>query len=315
MAGRDDVGLSRRAFFRRTAKSAAGGVTVLGSLAGVAALRGKAHASAWMLPDTTPETPSSHEISTLKAMADTFIPNWDGDPGGNEADAFTTINDPHYGVNPYISELVSDLDDWCWWTYWWSDFDELDHTDRNSALEERMGYHGSTIESWYKDAYEGVLALTKMAYFGGLQNSVGTNYVGFPGPSTGWAASSAGGAYQSPDTPKSIPDNNSSGVSSWVYVSGPGSLSQLLVSVYITHTWSGDLVVTLYSPTGSSYILWNRAGGSADNVILHDVAVTAFNGQNPAGWWRLKVQDLAGADVGTLQFWSFKLRTNLDDQA
>ncbi len=310
--GKKPKGISRRAFFRRSSK---GAVAILGATTGVAVLKGTAKASSWMLPDTSPETPSSHEIATIRAMAGTFLPNWDGDPGGVECDAFTTINDPHYGVNPYISEVTDDLDDWCWWTYWWKDFVELNNSDRNKALEERMGYHGSVIQSWYLDAYDGMLSLTKLAYFGGLQNSVGTNYAAFPGESAGFHPTSAAGAFHSDDTPKSIPDNNSAGVSSWVYVSGSGTVSELKVSVDIKHTWQGDLIVKLYAPNGTYHTLWNRQGGSADNVVLNDVNVTSHNGKTAQGWWKLNVSDHAGADTGTLNFWSFKLRTNLDDQA
>lgn len=312
--GKKSGAISRRAFFRKSSK---GAVAVLGATSGVALLRSTAKASSWMLPDTSPETPSSHEIATMKAMADTFLPNWDGDPGALECDAFTTINDPHYGVNPYISEVSADLNDWCSAAHWppWDDFVDSNHQERIDSLEERMGYWGSTIQSWYLDAYEGILSLTKLAYFGGLHNSVGTNYAAFPGESTGYHPTSAAGAYHSDDTPKSIPDNYAAGVSSWVYVSGSGTVSELKVSVNITHTWEGDLVIKLYAPNGTYYTLWNRQGGSADDVILHDVNVTAHNGKTAQGWWKLNVSDHAGQDTGTLNFWSFKLRTNLDDQA
>jgi len=209
---------------------------------------------------------------------------------------------------------VSDLDDWCWFRFvgQFSDFLGLSTTNRNTALEERMGFHGSTIQSFYKDAYDGALSLTKLNYFGGLVNAAGTNYIGFPGPSAGYAASSAAGAYASTDTPKNIPDNSSIGVTSTVTVAGAGTVSSLLVTAYIKHAYSGDLVVKIFSPAGTSYTLRNRTGGSADDIVLSDVAVTTFNGQAAAGSWRLQVQDLASADTGILKFWSFKLRTSLD---
>jgi subtilisin-like proprotein convertase family protein len=265
-----------------------------------------------MLPDTDPETPDAHEIATLRAIADTFIPNWDGAPGALETDAFATLNDPFYGLNPYISELVADLDDWCWWRFLWSDFLGLSTANRNRALEERMGYHGSTIQSWYKDAYDGALSLTKLNYFGGLVRSAGTNYIGFPGASAGYAPGSAAGAYASTDTPKNIPDNSSAGVTSTIAVAGAGAVSALAVTAYVRHSYAGDLVIKLLSPAGTAHTLWNRAGGSADDVVLHDVAVSAFNGQAAAGSWRLAVQDLAARDTGSLRYWSFKLRTSLD---
>jgi hypothetical protein len=305
--------ISRRSFLKGT--SVGGGVAVLSTGAGALLLSRKAEGSAWMDPTPTPVTPDAHQTATLNAMADTFLPNWDGTPGGLESSAFTTINDPFYGLNPYISQVVSDLDDWCWWNYWWSDFVSLGQNDRNNALEQRMGYQGSTIQSWYIDAYFGMLDLTKLNYFGGLVNSVGTNYINYPGPSAGYDPGSAAGAYQSTDTNwqgKPIPDNNPTGNSSWVYVGGTGTVSSFVLSLYITHTWVGDLVVTIYAPNGTSYCVWNRAGGSQHNIVINDQSITAFNGVSAQGWWKITVQDLAAGDVGVLQWWGFKLRTNLD---
>jgi hypothetical protein len=303
--------ISRRAFLLRSGQAAA---ALLTASDGLSLLTRNANAAAWMLPSTTPETPDAHERATMIAIGDAFIPNWDGAPGASDTGVFTTLNDPFYGLNPYISEIVADLDDWCWFRFvgQFSDFLGLSTTNRNTALEERMGFHGSTIQSFYIDAYAGALSLTKLNYFGGLVNSAGTNYIGFPGASAGYAPSSAAGAYASADTPKNIPDNNSVGVTSTIAVAGSGTITSLLVTAYVKHPYSGDLVVKIFSPAGTSYTLWNRAGGSVDDVVLNDVAVTTFNGQAAAGNWRLQVQDLAGSDVGSLRYWSFKLRTSLD---
>ena len=90
-------------------------------------------------------------------------------------------------------------------------------------------------------------------------------------------------------------------------MSGAGNVSSLTVSLDITHTWRGDLVVTLISPAGTQYALSDRSGGSADNIVLTDVPVTAFDGETAAGAWHLKVQDLATYDVGTLNSWSLTI--------
>ncbi len=303
-------GLSRRGFLKGS-----GSVVMLGTVAGSTVLSRTASGAAWMLPDTSPENPTASQLATMRALADAIIPNWDGAPGALESEAIQTLNDPYYGINPYISELVSDLDAWAgtFWP-WWRSFTQLDNGEKDECIAERLGYD-SWPASLYKDAYLGVIALTKLNYFGGLVNSVGTNYIGFPGASEGYAPASAAGAYQSTDTPKAIPDNNTTGVNSYITVSGAGTVKDLRVTVYIPHTYQGDLVVRLYSPAGTLHTLWNRQGGSADNVILHDVLVSTFNGQNAAGTWRLNVHDAAGADTGTLRFWSFKLRTRLDGPA
>jgi subtilisin-like proprotein convertase family protein len=98
-------------------------------------------------------------------------------------------------------------------------------------------------------------------------------------------------------------------VTSNLSVTSTGRISALTASVNIRHTWKGDLVVTLISPAGSSFILHNRSGGSKDNVVLVNVPVTAFNNTTAAGQWRLRVQDLSRSDTGTLNSWSLTVTT------
>lgn len=165
-----------------------GGVAILGGVAASAALSPKkARAAAWMLPSTSPETPTTHQIATMKKLADTIIPNVDGYPGAIESNAFDTINDPYYGLNPYISEMTSDLDDATYWAHaYFDDFKNRNYYERAYILEERLGQVWWSPGSVYKDAYEGAISLTKLNYLGGLRNTVGTNYIGFPGPSAGY---------------------------------------------------------------------------------------------------------------------------------
>jgi hypothetical protein len=176
------VTIGRRALLR-------GGVTVLGAVAGAKLFAPqRAEAAAWMLPVTTPEVPNAHQIATIKALCDTVIPNSDGAPGAIESNAFDTINDPYYGLNPYISEMVSDIDDATYWAHGYFDsFKNRSLSQRTAILDERLGLAWWSPGSVYIDAYEGVIALTKLNYFGGLKNSVGTTYIGFPGPSAGYA--------------------------------------------------------------------------------------------------------------------------------
>lgn len=108
-----------------------------------------------------------------------------------------------------------------------------------------------------------------------------------------------------------IPDNNATGVTSTVNVANSMTISSVCVTTTITHPYKGDLVVTLIGPDGTSAILHNQAGGSADNVSTTFAIVTApaqaltvFNGKNTAGNWSLRVQDLGAADLGTLNSWS-----------
>ncbi|HST85875.1 MAG TPA: M4 family metallopeptidase [Kineosporiaceae bacterium] len=77
------------------------------------------------------------------------------------------------------------------------------------------------------------------------------------------------------------------------------------VEVHITHTYSGDLVVSLLAPDGTVYTLQNRTGGSTDNI---DQTYTVnLASEAPNGTWTLRVQDAASADTGTLSRWSLSL--------
>ena len=117
----------------------------------------------------------------------------------------------------------------------------------------------------------------------------------------------ANGTSNATGLPLAIPDNNATGITSTLPVSGDGTVNSLSLSLNITHTFRGDLKVTLISPTGTQFVVANQTGGSADNIIISNQAITAFAGQIVAGNWQLKVQDLAAADVGTLNSWSLTI--------
>ncbi len=105
-------------------------------------------------------------------------------------------------------------------------------------------------------------------------------------------------------TDVSIPDNNSTGVTSNIAVSGRTGNGQgsTPVAINIVHPYSGDLVVDLITPDGSVYNLSNRAGGSADN-IAKTVNVN-LSGEALNGTWKLRAKDLAASDVGYINSWS-----------
>ena len=101
----------------------------------------------------------------------------------------------------------------------------------------------------------------------------------------------------------------------------------------LTHTYVGDLKITLTSPAGTTVTLADRPGAgtfgsSADdftNVVLADDGpanidtignvgpitgrwapaqpLAAFDGEQRAGTWTLRVSDVEAGDTGTLQQW------------
>lgn len=103
-----------------------------------------------------------------------------------------------------------------------------------------------------------------------------------------------------------IPDNVSSGITSTIDVPDSLSVWDIACKVHITHTWIGDLIVKLTSPTGTQSILQQREGGSAD-IIDQTYYPTEFRNESGQGTWTLSVSDNAGLDVGTLDSWTLTI--------
>ncbi|MCX4691231.1 S8 family peptidase [Streptomyces sp. NBC_01408] len=100
--------------------------------------------------------------------------------------------------------------------------------------------------------------------------------------------------------------NDNSTVESPITVSGvsgnaPATLS---VPVDIKHTYTGDLKVDLIAPDGSVYVLHNRAGGSADNIIKTFTVNASSEVAN--GVWKLRVNDNANIDTGKIDSWALQ---------
>jgi hypothetical protein len=105
------------------------------------------------------------------------------------------------------------------------------------------------------------------------------------------------------DTPLSVPDATAGGVTSSIEV-GSTSARVVRASVAITHPYRGDLRVTIVAPNGQSRVLHDKTGGSFDDLVLEDLDVSSLAGGRFSGTWRLRVEDLARADTGTLNQWS-----------
>jgi subtilisin-like proprotein convertase family protein len=118
------------------------------------------------------------------------------------------------------------------------------------------------------------------------------------------------GTFNSADVPKAIPDDNVTGITSTLPVTGAGNVGTVKLSLNITHTFIGDLVVILISPNGTQFVVSSFQGDDTDNLIISNQLITSFYGGVAAGTWKLKIQDLAGADVGTLNSWSLAIAGN-----
>ena len=111
-----------------------------------------------------------------------------------------------------------------------------------------------------------------------------------------------------------IPDNTLVGIERTLVVNQSGQLADMEVALDITHTYIGDLTVTLASPSGMQVVLHNRGGGSQDNLITKYSSATnpvlqGLRGQATQGAWKLRVADLEAADVGKLNRWALKIIT------
>ncbi|MEU0166231.1 S8 family serine peptidase [Streptomyces iakyrus] len=103
-------------------------------------------------------------------------------------------------------------------------------------------------------------------------------------------------------TAVAIPDNGAA-IESPISVTGRSgnAPSALQVGVDITHTYRGDLVIDLVAPDGSAYRLKAAASDSADNVNTTYTVNASSEVAN--GTWKLRVQDTAAQDTGTLNGW------------
>jgi subtilisin-like proprotein convertase family protein len=122
-------------------------------------------------------------------------------------------------------------------------------------------------------------------------------------------------------------------------VTDEGAISDVNVRVRLNHTYDGDLIITLVHPDGSTVTLASGRGGSVDNygsganncsgtfTVFDDAAATAIssgtapfagtfrpeqilsalNGKPSNGTWKLRIQDTAAQDIGTLGCWELQI--------
>jgi M6 family metalloprotease-like protein len=105
-----------------------------------------------------------------------------------------------------------------------------------------------------------------------------------------------------------IPDHPSPGIERTLSTASEIRIGSIEVTVDISHTWIGDLGVSLRSPAGTEVMLHDGAGGSADHLVRTFTAATtpglaALAGQPAAGDWRLGIVDRASQDEGKLNSW------------
>ena len=140
--------------------------------------------------------------------------------------------------------------------------------------------------------------------------------------------------YNSLDIPKHIPDNNESGATSIIHVSDNFIVTDVNVTVDISHSWIWDIQIYLEDPNGTEVLIYDRSCGANNvgriniNAVFDDSAASTvcnnsnpaisgitkpdnqlslFNGVSSLGDWKIKVADKSSGDTGTINNWSMQL--------
>jgi len=130
-----------------------------------------------------------------------------------------------------------------------------------------------------------------------------------------------------------IPDDDPTGVSSTYTVGPSGTITDLDIEVDITHTYVGDLLISI-EHNGTTVTIMDRPGFPTTNfgcnaddvaatfddegtsavettcgtpgiggIVIPESALSVFDGMEQAGDWTITVSDNEGQDTGTLDEW------------
>jgi C1A family cysteine protease len=103
-----------------------------------------------------------------------------------------------------------------------------------------------------------------------------------------------------------IPDDDATGVSNVIRATGEGRAGTIEVTVDISHTYVGDLTVTLKK--GQKTITIHEQAGGADDDLKKSFTLTDFETSMQEGDWTLTVVDSAAQDTGTLNRWAIDFK-------
>ncbi|MFW7523807.1 S8 family serine peptidase [Vibrio ostreicida] len=103
-----------------------------------------------------------------------------------------------------------------------------------------------------------------------------------------------------------IPDNQPTGAISELAVIRSGDAGMVNVTLNINHTYIGDLLVTLTSPSGENFVLHGNTGGTEDNI--NETYQADFTGVESKGTWTLSAVDSGFRDSGSLTGWALAFK-------
>ena len=137
--------------------------------------------------------------------------------------------------------------------------------------------------------------------------------------------------FTSTNVPITIPTTANVTVNSTLNVASTNTISDVNVTMNVSHTWVNDMTITLISPTGTQVQLvaqpctsdsllninatFDDSGApltcqvnpAISGTIQPLQSLAAFNGQNMNGTWTLRILDSFNQDGGTINSWSLRL--------
>lgn len=131
------------------------------------------------------------------------------------------------------------------------------------------------------------------------------------------------------NTPFAIPDNTTTFTIRTINVPTTENISDVNLTVNLTHTWVSDLQIVLQGPmaTTTQSVVFDRACTSNDNIsatfddqgsaifcaptitgsVIPATPLSIFNELNPNGNWVVGIRDLAAQDTGSVQSYTLRI--------
>jgi len=150
------------------------------------------------------------------------------------------------------------------------------------------------------------------------------------------------GSTSSVNVPLNIGTTANITINSTLNIPAGGVISDVNITMDVTHTWINDLTATLISPSGTQVQLFARPCTTANiqnisatfddsgvnvvcganpgitGVVKSTQLLSAFNGQSSTGTWTLRILDGFNRDGGSLNSWSINICTiqplSIDEQ-
>ncbi len=200
----------------------------------------------------------------------------------------------------------------------------LEQADGKFSLEKSLQYGDSTDLFGQVNKHFSDTTVPSSKWWDGTMSKLDIREISDPGAVISFQASDGGGLEtvagdSSPNL--DIPDNRADGITDTIVLNEDAIITAVQVVLDISHTYRGDLRITLMTPWSESIVLHQRnQGGSADNIKQEidesDIqALATLHGHTTKGDWRLLVQDLASADTGTLNRWALKFSVTPKQQS